>query len=120
MSNYAKPQQRLVRKLCPECKEAYSPGKKEAGSAKLNASVIYRPKGCPACNNTGYRGRTLVAEVMTTSEDLKSLITHNVSYRDMRERARTLGMKTLYESGLRKVEKGITSLEEVMSVTFGI
>ncbi len=112
--------QRLVRKLCPECKEAYSPEKKDLGSAKLNTDVIYRSRGCPACNNTGYRGRTLVAEVMSTSEDLKSLITGTVSYRDMRQRARDLGMKTLYESGLRKVEKGITSLEEVMQVTFGI
>ncbi len=112
--------QRLVRKLCPECKEAYAPAKKDLGPAKITADVIYRPKGCPACNHTGYRGRTLVAEVMSTSEDLKSRITHNVSYRDMRQRARELGMKTLYESGLRKVEKGITSLEEVMQVTFGI
>lgn len=112
--------QRLVRKLCPECKEAYTPEKKDLGTAKLNTDVIYRPKGCPACNQTGYRGRTLVAEVMTTSDELKTLITHSLSYRDMRQRARELGMKTLYESGLRKVEKGITSLEEVMQVTFGI
>ncbi|MFA5616246.1 MAG: GspE/PulE family protein, partial [Syntrophorhabdaceae bacterium] len=112
--------QRLVRKLCPECKEAYAPQKKDLGMATFNADVIYRPRGCPACNNTGYRGRTLVAEVMTTSEELKSLVTQNVSYRDLRQRARELGMKTLYESGLRKVEKGITSLEEVMQVTFGI
>jgi len=57
---------------------------------------------------------------MTTSEELKSFITQKFSYRDMRQRARELGMKTLYESGLRKVEKGITSLEEVMQATFGI
>ena len=87
---------------------------------KLNTDVVYRPKGCPACNNTGYRGRTLVAEVMSTSEELKTFITHNVSYRDMHKRARELGMKTLFESGLRKVEKGITSLDEVMHVAFGI
>ena len=57
---------------------------------------------------------------MSTSEDIKSIITHNVSYQQMRDTARKLGMSTLYESGLRKVEKGITSLEEVMTVTFGI
>ena len=112
--------QRLVRRLCPECKEKYKPGAKELGTVKLTAETIYRAKGCPACNNTGYRGRTLIAEVMSSSEDLKSLITHNVSYQKMREMARKLGMNTLYESGLKKVEKGITSLEEVMSVTFGI
>ncbi|MHB8109406.1 MAG: GspE/PulE family protein [Syntrophorhabdaceae bacterium] len=112
--------QRLVRRLCPECKEAYVPGKTELNSVKLNVDTIYRPKGCPACNNTGYRGRTLVAEIMSTSEDLKTLITHDVSYKNIRDNARKLGMKTLYESGLKKVEKGITSLEEVMQVTFGI
>lgn len=112
--------QRLVRKLCPECKEAYRPTTKDLGSVKLNADTIYRAKGCPACNNTGYRGRTLIAEIMSSSEELKSLITHAVSYQNMRETARKLGMTTLYESGLKKVEKGITSLEEVMSVTFGI
>ena len=112
--------QRLVRKLCPECKEAYKPTLKDLGSVRLNADIIYRPKGCPACNNTGYRGRTLIAEIMSTSEDIKSLITQDVSYQKMRELARKLGMRTLYESAMRKVEKGITSLEEVMSVTFGI
>jgi len=112
--------QRLVRKLCPECREEYKPTRKDLGSVKLNAETIYRAKGCPACNNTGYRGRTLIAEIMSSSEDLKSLITHNVSYQNMRELARKLGMNTLYESGLKKVERGITSLEEVMSVTFGI
>jgi type IV pilus assembly protein PilB len=112
--------QRLVRKLCPECKERYRPTSGELGSVKLDADMIYRPKGCPACNNTGYRGRTLIAEVMSSSDDLKSLITHTVSYQNMRETARKLGMTTLYESGLKKVEKGITSLEEVMSVTLGI
>ncbi len=112
--------QRLVRKLCPECRQAYQPTTKQLGSVRLNADTIYRPKGCPACNNTGYRGRTLVAEIMSSSEDLKSLITHKVSYQNMRELARKSGMTTLYESGLKKVEKGVTSLEEVMSVTFGI
>ena len=66
------------------------------------------------------RGRTLVAEIMSTSEDIKSLITQNVSYQKMRELARKLGMTTLYESGLKKVEKGVTSLEEVIPVTLGI
>ena len=112
--------QRLVRRLCPECKEAYKPTLKELGSVKLETDIIYRPKGCPACNNTGYRSRTLIAEIMSTSEEIKNLITHDVSYHKIRELARKLGMSTLYESGLKKVEKGITSLEEVLSVTFGV
>ena len=98
--------QRLVRKLCPECRQAYRPTAKELGSVKLGTETIYRARGCPACNNTGYRGRTLVAEIMSTSEDIKSLITQNVSYQKMRELARKLGMTTLYESGLKRSKRG--------------
>jgi len=112
--------QRLVRKLCPECKEPYKPTLNELGNVKLNADTIYRPKGCPACGHTGYKGRTLIAEVMPTSQELKETMVHGVSYHQLRELARRLGMSTLYESGLKKVEKGITSLEEVLSVTLGI
>ena len=112
--------QRLVRKLCPECKEAYTPTVKELGSAQLRAEVVYRAKGCPACGNTGYKGRTLIAEVMPISEDIKIMVSHGVSYQEIRNLAKGLGMSTLYESGLRKVEQGITSLEEVFSVTLGI
>jgi len=112
--------QRLVRRLCPECKEPYKPTLKELGNVKLNADIIYRPKGCPACGHTGYKGRTLIAEVMPTSQELKETMVHGVSYHQLRELARRLGMSTLYESGLKKVEKGVTSLEEVLSVTLGI
>ncbi|HOE17243.1 MAG TPA: ATPase, T2SS/T4P/T4SS family [Syntrophorhabdaceae bacterium] len=112
--------QRLVRKLCPECKEAYTPTMKELGGAKLRAEMIYRAKGCQACGNTGYKGRTLIAEVMPISEDIKMMISRGASYQEMRNLAKDLGMSTLYESGLRKVEQGITSLEEVFSVTLGI
>lgn len=112
--------QRLVRRLCPECKEPYTPTLSELGSVKLKAEVIYRPKGCPACGHTGYKGRALIAEVMPTSQDLKETMVHGVSYHHLRDLARKLGMSTLYESGLKKVESGITSLEEVLSVTLGI
>ena len=112
--------QRLVRRLCPECKEAYKPTIKELGNVKLNADTIYRPKGCPACGQTGYKGRTLIAEIMPTSQQLKETMIHGVSYHQLRDLARKLGMRTLYESGLKKVEQGVTSLEEVLSVTLGI
>jgi len=112
--------QRLVRRLCPECKEAYEPTIKELGNVKLNADIIYRPKGCPVCGHTGYKGRALIAEVMPTSQEIKETMARGVSYHQMRDLARKLGMSTLYESGLKKVEQGITSLEEVLSVTLGI
>jgi type IV pilus assembly protein PilB len=112
--------QRLVRRLCPECKEAYKPTLKELGNVRLNADVIYKPAGCPVCGNTGYKGRILIAEVMPTSQEIKETMARGVSYHQMRDLARKLGMTTLYESGLKKVEQGVTSLEEVLSVTLGI
>ncbi|HVN96989.1 MAG TPA: ATPase, T2SS/T4P/T4SS family [Syntrophorhabdaceae bacterium] len=112
--------QRLVRRLCPECKEGYRPTLKELGNVRLKADTIYRPKGCPVCGHTGYKGRTLIAEVMPTSQELKEHMARGVAYHQLRDLARKLGMSTLYESGLKKVENGITSLEEVLSVTLGI
>lgn len=112
--------QRLVRRLCPECKAAYKPTLKELGTVRLNADVIYKPMGCPVCGNTGYKGRILIAEVMPTSQEIKETMVRGVSYHQMRDLARKLGMTTLYESGLKKVEQGVTSLEEVLSVTLRI
>jgi len=112
--------QRLARKLCQNCKEAYEPKPEELGGMKLRSELIYRPKGCSECNQTGYRGRTLIAEVMIIDDRIKELITQHASYTKIREVAKEQGMLTLYESGIRKVEKGISSLEEVLSVTLGV
>lgn len=112
--------QRLVRKLCENCKEAYEPKPEELGEIKLKSELIYRAKGCPECNQTGYKGRTLIAEVMPIDERIKELITRQVSYTKIRDVAKEAGMFTLYELGIRKVEKGISSLEEVLSVTLEV
>ncbi|MBN2096860.1 MAG: Flp pilus assembly complex ATPase component TadA [Candidatus Omnitrophica bacterium] len=109
--------QRLVRKLCPECKEAYEPTQEALGKVKLNADLIYRPRGCDYCNQTGYRGRSAIFEIMLSNERLKEAISRGANYQQLREIARETGMKTLYENGLKKVEQGITSLEEALSVT---
>jgi type II secretory ATPase GspE/PulE/Tfp pilus assembly ATPase PilB-like protein len=111
--------QRLVRKLCPECKEAYEPNPDQLKNIKLKAELIYRPKGCPKCNQLGYRGRSCLGEVMIVTEQLQELINQKASFQRIREIARASGMQTLYESGLKKVEEGITSLEEALSVTIG-
>jgi type IV pilus assembly protein PilB len=111
--------QRLVRKLCPDCKEAYEPSPEQLKNIKLKAELIYRPKGCPKCNQLGYRGRTCIGEVMTVSEQIQELINQRASFQRIREIAKAAGMQTLYESGLKKVEEGITSLEEALSVTIG-
>jgi type IV pilus assembly protein PilB len=111
--------QRLIRKLCPDCKEAYEPTPEQARTARLKADLIYKPKGCARCNNMGYRGRACISEVMVVNEQIKELINQKASFQKIREVARAGGMQTLYESGIKKVEEGITSQEEAFSVTLG-
>jgi len=111
--------QRLVRKLCPDCKEAYEPSSEQLKGAKLKAELIYRPKGCQKCSNIGYKGRSCVTEVMAINAEIQGLINQKASFQKIREVARASGMQTLYESAMEKVEKGITSLEEALSVTLG-
>lgn len=111
--------QRLVRKLCPDCKEAYEPTPEQLKSVKLKTDLIYRPKGCPKCNNFGYKGRACIGEVMIATPQIKDLINQKASFQRIRDVARASGMQTLYESTIRKVETGVTSLEEALSVTLG-
>jgi len=112
--------QRLVRKLCPYCKEAYEPTPQELGSLKVQADLVYRPKGCQKCNNIGYLGRTLIAEVMTINAKIREAVGRRVSFQEIRKAAVESGMETLLMSGIKKVEKGVSSLEEILSVTVGI
>lgn len=111
--------QRLVRKLCPDCKEAYELNAEESKNVKLKTELVYKPKGCPKCNQLGFKGRSCIAEVMVIDEDIRTLINQRVSFYQIRETARKKGMKTLYDSAIEKVEEGITSLEEAISVTLG-
>ncbi len=111
--------QRLIRKLCADCKEAYEPAAQELKSIKLKAELIYKAKGCQSCNNTGYRGRAAISEVMLVSEEIKSLITQRAPFQKIRDAAKETGMQTLYESAIKKVEEGLTSLEDALSVTLG-
>jgi type IV pilus assembly protein PilB len=112
--------QRLLRKLCPDCKEAYEPDSRQLGGIKLKADLIYKPKGCAKCNQIGYRGRACIAEVMVVNEKIRDLISRRVSYQEIREAAKSSGMQTLYGSAIKKVENGLTSLEEALSVTLGV
>ncbi len=111
--------QRLIRKLCPDCKEAYEPGEAELKNIKIKSELIYRAKGCPKCGSTGYKGRSCIAEVMPLTEELRELVNQRASFQKIREIARQQGMQTLYESAMNKVESGVTSLEEALSVTMG-
>jgi type IV pilus assembly protein PilB len=109
--------QRLVRLLCQECKEAHEPSREEKEDFKINADLIYRAKGCPRCNNFGYKGRIPIMEILVVNSKIRQLIGIRSSPDEIRKAAIEAGMETLLQSGIRKVVKGLTSLEEVLSVT---
>ncbi|MCX5703548.1 MAG: GspE/PulE family protein, partial [Candidatus Omnitrophica bacterium] len=112
--------QRLLRKLCSDCKEAYEPTAELVKSVNLKAELIYKLKGCSKCNNTGYRGRVCIAEVMVINEEIRGLINQKAPFQKIREVAQSAGMQTLYESAVKKAEQGVTSLEEALAVTLGV
>jgi len=112
--------QRLVRVLCDTCKEPYKPSAeflKSAGIPADKVNVFYKEKGCPACNGTGYRGRTGVHELMVCDGKIRELLVGRPSIQAIRTAARKAGMRTLQEEGLRKVIAGVTSVNEVVRVT---
>lgn len=112
--------QRLVRKLCSDCKEPYEPTLEERERFSLGQDLIYRPKGCDKCNHIGYRGRTCIAEVLSFDDEIRQHIVPGVNAQEIKKLATKRGMMTLYESGINKVQEGITSLEEALSATIGI
>jgi general secretion pathway protein E len=114
--------QRLVRMLCPDCKESYIPDDESLATIGIEERMlgnhkIYRSKGCPSCMNTGYRGRTAIFEMMIFNDDLKKLILKTSDANQIREAAIKSGMSTLMRDGARKVLEGMTSIEEVYRVT---
>jgi general secretion pathway protein E len=110
--------QRLVRKLCAECRAPYEPG--EGERSIFGRSVpdrIYRAVGCGACNFTGYKGRTGIYELMTVDDELRKLVHDTAAERELRAHAVRQGMIRLREDGLRWVRDGTTSLDEVLRAT---
>jgi type IV pilus assembly protein PilB len=108
--------QRLIRKLCPVCKEPYEVKKEELfKGVVLNSPVIYKAKGCEKCNFIGYKGRTVIAEVILLDEALRDAVHKGLQGPEIMEIARKKGSLTLLESGVKRIEEGITSLEEVLS-----
>jgi type IV pilus assembly protein PilB len=112
--------QRLIRKLCSDCKEAYEPLPEELGSVKIKSDLLFRPKGCSKCNQIGYRGRVAIGEVLLINEPIRELINQRASFIKIRDVAVAGGMQTLFDSAIRKVEAGVTSFEEALSVTIGV
>jgi len=114
--------QRLVRVICPECKEGYIPDAEALRGvgiilSQLEGGMVYRGRGCPACSETGYRGRTGIYEMLIVSDDIRPLIMKKADSTSICRQAVEEGMKTLREDGARKVISGITTLEEVGRVT---
>lgn len=111
--------QRLVRVICPVCKEPFTPNPKilEKVEVALASTEIYHGAGCDECRYTGYKSRTGIFELMVMNEDLKQLVLGRASSDAIRDMAVSGGMHLLRESGWQKVRKGITTVEEVLRVT---
>ncbi len=115
--------QRLVRRICPHCKakiDVPPNALEEIGFNKEEAKTIsvYKGKGCEHCNNTGYKGRIAIYEVMPISDKIKEMILHEASVNEIKQQAIKEGMSTLRMSGLKKIKEGVTTIEEVMNATF--
>ena len=115
--------QRLVRKICSNCKESYvlDADIAERYGIKTNGkkATLYRGKGCDACHRSGYKGRIGLIEVLTLTPNIKSLILENAQEYKILEQARLEGMKTLRESGIGLALEGLTALDEIVRVTVG-
>ncbi|MCX5665670.1 MAG: type II secretion system ATPase GspE [Candidatus Omnitrophica bacterium] len=112
--------QRLVRTICPECKDKYTPTKeelKDLGVSSSEKTEFYRGKGCPKCMSTGYKGRIGIYELMTPDEKIRNAVISKSSTDEIRKLALASGMITLKEDGIRKIKEGLTTVEEVLRVT---
>ena len=113
--------QRLARRLCPACKEAYEPDREALDSARFpyqegETLTFYKPVGCRKCKGSGYKGRTGIYEVMLVSETIEKLAVERASSDEIARQAIIEGMSPLRDDGFEKVRLGVTSLEEVLRV----
>jgi general secretion pathway protein E len=113
--------QRLVRRICPHCVEEYEAAADELASLGLPAAGrpvrLRRGRGCPQCRGTGHHGRSGIFELMEVTQDLRPLISGSADQGAIFAAARKEGMRTLRESGVQKVLRGITTVPEVLRVT---
>ncbi|GIW91139.1 MAG: type IV fimbrial assembly protein PilB [Pirellulaceae bacterium] len=116
--------QRLVRRICTQCREEI-PAQPEVlfdlgldpAQIQLDGRKFYKGRGCDVCNNTGYKGRIGLFELMVMNDDLRDMVMRNRSVDELREAARNYGMVTLREAGIRYIHEGITTAEEVIRET---
>src|SRR5271154_6562040 len=113
--------QRLIRKLCPDCREPYRPSETELARIGLrsfdSAAKVCRPKGCRLCRNTGYRGRMAIQELMIMDDEIRSLVMQNADAATLRRKCTSVGMTLLRQDGAARVLRGETSIEELLRVT---
>jgi type IV pilus assembly protein PilB len=117
--------QRLARKLCTHCCEMYTPSVDELiearvapdAAAQSDGMVLYRKRGCPRCNQTGYKGRIGIFQLMLMNEALAELAVRRAGRDEVEREAMSSGMKTLWDDGMAKVSSGLTSIEELARVT---
>jgi general secretion pathway protein E/type IV pilus assembly protein PilB len=114
--------QRLVRRICPACKQPHVPSVRELhalglDAARLTGASLARGVGCPACRGTGYQGRMGIFEIFLVHDGIRAMIYDNVTAARLRHQARSDGMRTMREDGIRKVLAGLTTIEEVVSAT---
>ena len=114
--------QRLLRRICPECKKPYTPSAAEIKMLRLSPEYLanhqfYKGTGCKKCGHTGYKGRIGIYEIFQITEDIARLVFANESSGVIREAARRAGMRSLRDDAMRKAEAGISTLEEVIFVT---
>ncbi len=122
--------QRLVKRLCPKCKEAYEPDEEEKERIlyaygenpsrpltpeDLEGITLYKPKGCPACNNIGYKGRMAIHELLVSDDGLRKLIQAKKPVMEIRDHGLANGMTTLKQDGIRKVLLGETDMKQVLA-----
>ena len=117
--------QRLARKLCTNCCEMYSPSMDELLAARISPDVaaasdgliLYRKRGCPRCNGTGYKGRIGIYQLLVMDEELQKLAAANARREEIERAAIEEGMRTLWDDGMTKAAGGLTSVEELARVT---
>ena len=114
--------QRLIRRICPACKTAFTPTDEDLKLLNLERENIgdnpfYYGKGCPLCNNTGYKGRKAITEILVMNPKLNDLVLQSSPTIVIREKARELGMETMREDGIRAILHGETTMEEILKYT---
>ncbi|MCX5655379.1 MAG: ATPase, T2SS/T4P/T4SS family, partial [Planctomycetota bacterium] len=112
--------QRLVRRICENCKEEYVPGddvKRALAKAGMEADRLWRGKGCERCRKTGYSGRCGIYEMVVLDDAIRDLVAASPNVTELRRYCKEHGMVTLREDGIRKMNRGVSSLEEILQAT---